>query len=198
MPVLHTRVTLSRGVVRVHSVRNSRSTDSDASNIPVVGGESFETFYARHQRRLVGLAFAVSGSRVGSEDLAQEALAAAYSDWDRIRQFEDPEAWVRRILLNKAASWYRRRTSELTALSRLAGRREVQPFTGISDDADRVWSAVRRLPTRQIQVVALRYVEDLTLEAIGEVLGCSKDTANTHLRRARETLSHRLDMEADL
>ena len=82
-------------------------------------------------------------------------------------------------------------------MARLAGRREVEAFAAVSDDADRVWAEVRRLPTRQIQAVALRYVEDLTLDEIGQVLGCSKDTVNTHLRRARATLARRLRLEVE-
>ena len=103
-------------------------TGVEAGDVPVVRGESFESFYARQQRRLVGLAFSVSGSRLGAEDLAQDALAAAYRDWDRIQRLADPEAWVRRILLNRAVSGYRRRASELKALGRLAGRREIRAF----------------------------------------------------------------------
>jgi RNA polymerase sigma factor (sigma-70 family) len=178
-------------------VKSERPTEVEAGDVPVVRGESFESFYARQQRRLVGLAFSVSGSRLGAEDLVQDALAAAYRDWDRIQRLEDPEAWVRRILLNRAVSGYRRRVSELKALARLAGRREVGAFAGVSDDADHVWAEVRRLPKRQIQAVALRYVEDLTLDEIGQVLGCSKETVNTHLRRARTILGRRLRLEVE-
>ena len=46
--------------------------------------ERFEDFYVREYSALVGLAYALSGSRSGAEDLAQEAFLAAYSDWDRI------------------------------------------------------------------------------------------------------------------
>ncbi len=165
--------------------------------VPVVRGERFESFYARQQRRLVALAFSVSGSRLGAEDLVQDALAAAWRDWDRISQLEEPEAWVRRIVLNRAVSSYRRRASELKALARLAGRRDDAAFVTPSIDTDRVWAEVRKLPKRQIQAVALRYIDDLTLEEIGNVLGCSKETVNTHLRRAREALGRRLQLEVE-
>ena len=92
-------------------------------------------------------------------------------------------------------SAYRRGLSEAKALARLALRRESPALPEPSADADRIWSEVRRLPRRQAQVVALTYVEQLTMAEIGDVLDCSKESVNTHLRRARETLSRRLRME---
>jgi len=44
-------------------------------------------------------------------------------------------------------------------------------------------------------VIALRYVEGLTVAEIAETLSLTKETINTHLRRARQTLSRRLDLE---
>jgi len=178
-------------------VKGKQSAEIGSGEVPLVERESFESFYAREQRRLVGLAYSVSGSRLAAEDLAQDALIAAYRDWDRIQLLQNPEAWVRRILLNRAVSRHRRKASEIKALTRWAGRCELVRFPEMSEDADRVWDEVRRLPKRQLQTVALRYVDDLTLDEIGQVLGCSKDTVNTHLRRARATLAHRLSLEVD-
>ncbi|OFW55802.1 MAG: hypothetical protein A2V75_04265 [Actinobacteria bacterium RBG_16_70_17] len=162
---------------------------------PVIGGQSFEVFYRSHRSRLVGLAFAISGSRLGADDLVHDVMEAAYRDWDRIQERDDPAAWVRRMVSYRAVSAYRRRLSEAKALARLALRRESPALPEPSADADRIWSEVRRLPRRQAQVVALTYVEQLTMAEIGDVLDCSKESVNTHLRRARETLSRRLRME---
>lgn len=57
---------------------------------------------------------------------------------------------------------------------------------------------MRRLPKRQIQVIALRYYDQLSLSEIADVLDCSKETVNTHLRRARQTLDRRLQDKGDL
>lgn len=171
------------------------STEAELGHVPVVRGEHFESFYARQWRRLVGLAFAVSGSQAVAEDLVQDALEAAFRDWERIRRLEDPETWVRRILLNRAASGYRRRVTELKVLSRVAGRRETDGFLELSGDIESIWAEVRRLPKRQVQVIALRYVEEHTMAEIGSILGCSKESVNTHFRRARATLARRLKLE---
>jgi RNA polymerase sigma-70 factor (ECF subfamily) len=60
------------------------------------------------------------------------------------------------------------------------------------DESEEVWDAVRRLPRRQTQVIALVYLDGLSVEEAGEVLGCSGGTVKTHLRRGRETLGRKL------
>jgi RNA polymerase sigma-70 factor (ECF subfamily) len=162
---------------------------------PVVGGEPFDAFYRRHRNRLVGLAFAISGSRLGADDLVHDVMEAAYRDWDHIRERDDPAAWVRRMVVNRAVSAYRRRLSETKAVARLAIRRDVAVWPEPNANRDQLWGEVRRLPRRQAQVVALTYVEQLTMAEVAEVLGCSKESVNTHLRRARETLARRLGLE---
>ena len=178
--------------MRVEGVGIAEDMLTDA---PVIGGESFEAFYRSHRTPLVGLAFAISGSRLGADDLVHDVMEAAYRDWDRVQKRDDPAAWVRRMVAYRAVSAYRRRLSEAKAVARLALHRGSPAFPQSSAEADRIWSEVRRLPRRQAQVVALRYVEQLTMTEIGDVLGCSKESVNTHLRRARETLSRRLRME---
>lgn len=73
--------------------------------------------------------------------------------------------------------------------------REGIPFPDVTGDVDRIWSEVRRLPRRQMQVIALAYVEQLTPTEIAEVLMVSKKTVDVHMRRARATLSRRLELE---
>ncbi|HDH25614.1 MAG TPA: sigma-70 family RNA polymerase sigma factor [Actinobacteria bacterium] len=176
-------------------VKGMRTTEEVWVQAPVAGEEPFEVFYRNHRTRLVGLAFAMSGSRLGADDLVHDVMEAAYRDWNRIREREDPVAWVRRMVAYRSVSAYRRRLSEAKAVARLAVLRESVSFSEPGPDADRIWSEVRRLPRRQTQVVALTYVEGLTMPEIAEALGCSKESVNTHLRRARDTLSRRLRME---
>jgi RNA polymerase sigma-70 factor, ECF subfamily len=155
--------------------------------------ESFESFYRREFRAVVALAYALSGSRGGAEDLAQEAFLAAHKRWEQISAYDKPEAWVRRVLANKAVSAFRRRMVEARALARLAGQRHSLPEMEPEDEA--FWSHVRRLPRQQAQAVALFYVEDRPVAEIAQVLGCSPATAKVHLFRGRQTLAKVLGAE---
>ncbi len=159
------------------------------------GGDSFESFYRSQRKTLIDLAYVVSGSRTGAEDLAQEALVAAYRSWDDIRSKDNPSAWVRRILLNKASSAYRRRLAEAKAFARRGKDVDSVPFPNVTGEADQILAEVRRLPRRQTQVIALAYLEGLRPSEIATVLGISPKSVSTHLRRARQTLSNRLNLE---
>jgi RNA polymerase sigma factor (sigma-70 family) len=158
----------------------------------VVGEEhTFGEFFAREYRTVVGLAFVLCGRLDGAEDLAQDAFAAAYRDWSRISAYDDPGAWVRRVVANRAVSLRRRRLSEARVLRRLAAQRafadDELPF-----DDPAMWNAIRSLPRRQAQVVALVYLEDRSAAQAAVVLGCGEETAKTHLRRAKAALAKRL------
>jgi RNA polymerase sigma-70 factor (ECF subfamily) len=65
----------------------------------------------------------------------------------------------------------------------------------LSPESADVWEAVRRLPKRQAQVVALYYLEDRSLDDVAAALAMSVETVRTHLRRARQRLARRLRLE---
>jgi Sigma-70 region 2 len=108
----------------------------------------FEHFYLEEYPKVVKLAYALSGSRSGAEDIAQEAFLRAYRDWDRVGSYEHQAAWVRRVAANLATSGLRRRLVEARALARLAARREPALDPLPAENAD-FWRAVRALPQRQ-------------------------------------------------
>ena len=162
--------------------------------------ESFESFYEREYHGLVSLGYALIGSWPAAEDLAQEAFLAAHQDWQRISRYEQPGAWVRRVAANRAVSLRRHQLAEARGLLRLAGRR----LLGADADADRTreaeeaadfWRAVRALPRRQAQAVALFYLEGWPTAEIAGVLGCSDATVRAHLHKGRQTLARRLGAE---
>lgn len=157
--------------------------------------ESFDSFYRREIRSVVGLAYVLSGSRTAAEDLAQEAFVAAYRQWNRVAAFDDPGAWVRRVVANRSVSAFRRRTSEMRALLRLGSPR-VFEVTAFPAESAHVWREVRRLPKRQAQAVVFRHVDGRSIAEIALILRCSENTVKTHLRRAKEKLSDRLEQES--
>jgi RNA polymerase sigma-70 factor (ECF subfamily) len=164
-----------------------------ASTAAVRAREPFERFYEREYRSVVGLAYALSGSRSASEDLAQEAFIAAHRNWDRIGAYDKPEAWVRRIMSNLAVSRFRRRVSETKALTRLAGfGREQTSLPDLPAEAEAFWGSVRKLPKRQAQAIALHYLEDRSVADIANILECSPNTVKVHLHKGRQQLAERL------
>jgi RNA polymerase sigma-70 factor (sigma-E family) len=158
--------------------------------IPGADAESFDAFYAREYRSLVALAHALTGSRSHAEDIAQEAMLAAYRRWDGVALLDAPAGWVRRVCANISTSFVRRRIVEARAAVRLRNQRTA--VTELEDDDAEFWSVVRRLPRRQMQCVALRYVFGYTVAEIAIVLGCADGTVKAHLARAKFTLAQRM------
>lgn len=160
-------------------------------SLPLVAvTEDFESFYKRQYPRAVGLAFALTGKRHLAEEVAQDAFVSAYRRWERISAYDDPAAWLRRVVVNNATSVLRRRIVEIKAFPRL--RAGLDPVPELEPDATSVWNAVRALPRRQAQSIALFYLEDLSVEQVADVLHCSPGTVKAHLRRGRESLGRKL------
>jgi RNA polymerase sigma factor (sigma-70 family) len=183
----------------------SEASDSLAESqraAPIVVGASveapsealtFDDFYRREHRHVLGLAFVLTGNHWVAEDTAQDAFTAAFRRWQFIVAYDSPAAWIRRVTCNRAASVLRRRVREAKALMRLAGRTPTHIELDEGDEA--FWQAVRRLPPRQAQAVALYYLEDYSVREISEVLDCSEGTIKTHLSRAREAVARQLQLE---
>lgn len=152
--------------------------------------DSFDAYYRADYSKLVGFGFVLTGSRQHAEDLVQDALTEAHRKWDKINGYDDPGAWVRRVMVNKSRSRFRKLTSEIKAITLLTGRRpEVVLPTERGND---VIDAVRALPPRQRQAIALRYWEDRSVEEIASILECGTETVKTHLKRGRAALSNTL------
>jgi RNA polymerase sigma-70 factor, ECF subfamily len=171
------------------------STLTEVSEMPrplplIAVTEDFEVFYKRQYRRAVGLAYALTGRRHVAEEIAQDAFIAGYRRWDRISHYDNPDAWLRRVVVNRSTSLLRRRVTEVKAIPRLRGAMDHIP--DLEPEASDLWSEVRSLPRRQAQAIALFYLEDLSIEQIAVVLECSPGTVKAHLRRGRERLGRKL------
>jgi RNA polymerase sigma factor (sigma-70 family) len=151
--------------------------------------ETFEAFYRRELPGLVVLAGALSGDAY-ADDVAQDAMLAAYRRWDDVSRYTTPSAWVRQVCANKAVSVVRRRAVEARALVRIGSRR--QEPAAMAEDSATFWAEVRRLPRRQAQSVALYYIYDLGVADVATTLGVSEGSVKVHLTRGRATLARRL------
>jgi RNA polymerase sigma-70 factor (sigma-E family) len=157
-----------------------------------VDDDAFRAFVQRQWGPLVRTAYLLTGDRSTAEDLVQAALEKAHRHWARIRRADSPEAYVRRVMVNTALSWRRRRR---IAEVPLLGRDEAagdDPYAR-TDTRYEVIAALRRLPPRTRAVLVLRYFEDLSEADIAQVLGCSpgsvKSQASRGLARLRAELA---------
>lgn len=166
------------------------------SKVPMTVLESFDDFYHAQYGRVLGIAYALMGDRDRADDVAQDAFVSLHRRWSEISRFDRPDLWVRRVAINGALSWRRRAATELRALTRVASRTTLYSQVSESGSAE-VWRFVQKLPRSEAMVVVLVFVDDLTLEQTGRVLGIATPTAKTHLQRAKRKLAIWLNEEMD-
>lgn len=132
--------------------------------------------------RLVGALGLYCGDRHVAEDLAQEALARVCRDWTKVKRLDAPEAWVHRVAINLAHSYFRRRAAEKRAAKRME---DVASRSMQAPPSDRVelLDAIRRLPHRQRSAVILRYYLGLTIPEVAQTLDCPEGTVKTLIHR---------------
>ncbi|MEV4810550.1 SigE family RNA polymerase sigma factor [Micromonospora avicenniae] len=155
----------------------------------MASSDTFAEFVATRSPRLQRTAYLLTHDWAQAEDLLQTALVRAWSAWGRIDG--DPEPYVRKVLVNVYASWWRRRWRHVEQpMSQLPERSSVDHISRV-DRRDEVWQALGRLPRRQRAVLVLRYFEDMTEAQIAEAMSISVGTVKSQAKKALEKL--RLD-----
>jgi RNA polymerase sigma-70 factor (ECF subfamily) len=151
----------------------------------------FDAFYEASYGRMVTLAFGLTRRVAVAEELAQEAFLEAFRNWDRVRAYDDPLAWVRRVVTHRCVSAWRRGLTETRLMARLQ-REPTVPLT-LPDPEERVWRAIGQLSTRQRQCVALVLLDGCTAPEAASLLDISEDSVRTHVERAKKKLFTMLD-----
>lgn len=147
----------------------------------------FEDFVAGTSQRLFRAAYAITRDHHLAEDAVQSALGKAYARWARVSRSEQPEAYVRRMVVNEVLSWRRRRSStELpTEIPPVDDpRRAPTSHDTALADSDAMWQALGNLAPRQRAVVVLRYYEHLSEAEIAETLGVRPGTVKSQCAAA--------------
>jgi RNA polymerase sigma-70 factor (sigma-E family) len=164
-----------------------RSTDVD-----------FDHWAAERGRSLLVFATAVTGNREAARDAVQDALVAVYVRWRRLIAAGDPEAYARRIIVNRHISWWRRlgRRERLTAFDDHHGA-AAEPAQDRWADAEVARRMLAGLPAQQRAAVALRFYDDLAFAEIATILDCTESTARSHVHRALDKLRSQLTESED-
>ena len=153
----------------------------------------FDVWAAERGRSLLVFATAVTGDREAARDAVQDALVAVYLRWRRLIAAGEPDAYARRVIVNRHISWWRRlgRRERLTAF-------EVD-HEGVAEaaqdgfaDAELARRLLAELPARQRAAVALRFYDDLPFAEIATILDCPESTARSYVHRALERLRAQL------
>jgi RNA polymerase sigma factor (sigma-70 family) len=151
---------------------------------------------AEYPRLVASMTLYTGDSHLAAE-LAQEALARALRDWRHVEGLAAPAAWTHRVAVNLANSHFRRRRLERAARQR--AEREPAASWHDEDQAVRgtVVQALARLPRRQREAVVLRYLLDLSVDAVADRMQCAPGTVRALTAQAIAALRQRPEF-ADL
>lgn len=150
--------------------------------------EDFRSYVVARSAALLRTAYLLTGNRADAEDLLQTVLAKTYLSWDRIRDREAVDGYVRRVMVNTQTSWWRRRRVDERPTGELPDRGGGRDGTADLDLHDALWTALSTLPKRQRAMVVLRYYEDLSEAETARVMGVSVGTVKSATSRALSKL----------
>lgn len=159
----------------------------------------FESWVQARGAALLRFAYLVVGERTRAEEAVQEALVAAWPRWTWIVRRGDPEAYVRRSIVNAGTSWWRRfRRRELPVAEPADDSAATSDPADDLADQDAAWALCASLPAKQRAAVVLRYYEGLSDAEIAGVLGCTAGTVRSQIHRALAALRTRLTVQEEV
>lgn len=164
---------------------DSSSWDADAA---------VEELYAAHYRWLVRLAVLLVRDVETAEEVVQDSFVAMHGRWRRLREPDKGLAYLRQTVVNRSRSVLRHRAVEARHVpSPVRDVSGADESTLASERRTQVLDALRELPERQREVIALRYYLDLSEAQIAEALGISRGAVKSHASRGAASLRHLLE-----
>lgn len=147
---------------------------------------SFEDWYRGAHPRLVAALTVVARDPHLARDATDEAMVRALERWERVQEMASPDGWAYRVGVNVL-----RRRARRSALERRFTR--PTPPTAPPELHPEVWEAIRSLPDRQREAIALRYLLDMTEAGVAQTMGIALGTASATLAAARTALGRQLE-----
>ncbi len=144
----------------------------------------FTDFMHGRWSKLVRLGYGLTGDLQLAEDLAQTAFARAYASWPRVRRADNPDAYLRRIVVNANRNRFRKLRVSETLTAAVPELASASDNTDQRHDRDALMTALMQLPYGQRAAVVLRYWMDMTETEAAEVLGCSAGNVKSQASRA--------------
>jgi len=149
--------------------------------------QSYDAFFAASWARLEGQAYVLTGSRELAQDLTQEALLRAWTHWNRVAGYDNPERWTRRVLHNLCIQSWRR-----SQVRRRPGPPDTSTAPETADDHVLLAQAMRLLPGEQARALLLHDGLALTVAETAQELGVPEGTVKSWLSRSRKVVAANL------
>lgn len=149
----------------------------------------FDAFYNATNRRLLHQMYAMTGSLADAQDCTQEAYARAWQHWKKVREANNPEAWVRTVAWRIAASRWRKTKNGIAAVARMGRPEDTDPP---SPDHVALTSALKSIPEAQRRAIVLHHLAGLSVAEIAAETESAPGTIKARLSRGRAALAELL------
>lgn len=150
--------------------------------------DGFRDYVAARWSALLRTAWLLTGDWALAEDLLQTALAKTWRRWPSLQRTDQPDAYVKTVMVNTLFTWRRRKWRGEYAYADVPEHSAPDAALGEIESRDRVHRLLRDLPPRQRAVLVLRYVEDFSEQQTADALGCSVGTVKSQAARALSRL----------
>ena len=169
---------------------DGREPAEEPALVAVSSTAGLEAVYLDQYPQLVGLARTILAGADGAEEIVQEAFVRTLSRWGGVDEQDSPLRYVRSAVINLCRSRFRRKVVPL----RPAGAEPSAEATAARNARrDAVLTALGQLPTRQREVVALRYFGGLSTAETAQELSIAEGTVKAHLHRGLAALREQLE-----
>ncbi len=157
-----------------------------------MASDDLESIVRRTSPALVRALTLVVLDRELAADIAQDTFVQLHRHWDRVAGHPNLSAWIYRVALNRATDYRRRLARAARLVERLGRNLSGDSGLGSWEPDIEFISVLRGLPKGQRTAAALRYLGDLSVPQVAEIMGISEGAVNSHLHRARLALKDML------
>lgn len=158
--------------------------------------DAFDRLVARHAASLHAVARRLVGDDL-ARDVVQDSLLAAYRSLGAFRGDASFGSYLHGIVVNRcrrvAPRWYRRSLPRETLDGEVSGEPGPEALAVASDTRARIEAALRSLPLRFREAVALREFASLSYEEIAAAMGVPVGTVRSRIARGRGLLRDELE-----
>jgi RNA polymerase sigma-70 factor (ECF subfamily) len=160
--------------------------------------------YNRHVDRVHRICYRIILDPSQVQDCVQEVWLKVFRNIDRFQCSKSFAAWLNSVSANTAIDYYRKwikRNNRVDSDEIRATVRDENPGERKIDGEhirQRIYQALEKISVNQRTAFVLRYYEDMPVDEIARILGCTKGAVRTHISRSLIALRARLAGKIDV
>lgn len=167
--------------------------------------DAFAELVDLYKDKVYQIAYRMTGNAYEAQDVAQEAFLRAYANLESYDESRKFSTWLFRITTNLCIDRLRKKKPDYSLDAEIKGTEGLSGYSQLSSEdilpeeqvvafemQEWVQAEIAKLPPKYRSAIILRYIEDLSIKEIGEILDLPDNTVKTHIHRGREALRKRL------